>query len=122
MRSESTSALAHPRLTKPTAGARGVSPGVPPVWLAVDLTMDMGACGGAREPVGDRHPASTMGVYDSTAASLTGRCVAFDRDYCQRFYFNPRTAVTSRAEMRAPARLIVACAGYVGLAGALHRR
>lgn len=41
--------------------------------------------------------------------------MAFDRDYYQRFYFNPRTAVTSRAEMRARARLIVACVQYVGL-------
>jgi SAM-dependent methyltransferase len=41
--------------------------------------------------------------------------MVFDRDYYQRFYFNPRTAVTSRAEMRARARLIAACVGYVGL-------
>jgi SAM-dependent methyltransferase len=41
--------------------------------------------------------------------------MAFDRDYYQRFYFNPRTAVTSRAEMRARARLIVGCVQYVGL-------
>jgi SAM-dependent methyltransferase len=39
----------------------------------------------------------------------------FDRDYYQRFYFNPRTAVTSRAEMRARARLIVGCVDYLGL-------
>lgn len=39
----------------------------------------------------------------------------FDRDYYQRFYFNPRTAVTSRSEMRARARLIVSCAQYLGL-------
>jgi len=39
----------------------------------------------------------------------------FDRDYYQRFYFNPRTAVTSRAEMRARARLIAGCVQYVGL-------
>ena len=39
----------------------------------------------------------------------------FDRDYYQRFYFNPRTAVTSRAEMRARARLIVGCVQYLGL-------
>jgi SAM-dependent methyltransferase len=39
----------------------------------------------------------------------------FDRDYYQRFYFNPRTAVTSRAEMRARARLIVGCVEYLGL-------
>jgi SAM-dependent methyltransferase len=41
--------------------------------------------------------------------------MAFDRDYYQRFYFNPRTAVTSRAEMRARARLIAGCLQYVGL-------
>jgi len=41
--------------------------------------------------------------------------MAFDRDYYQRFYFNPRTAVTSRAEMHARARLIVGCVQYVGL-------
>ncbi|HWW19683.1 MAG TPA: class I SAM-dependent methyltransferase [Steroidobacteraceae bacterium] len=39
----------------------------------------------------------------------------FDRDYYRRFYFNPQTAVTSRAEMRARARLIVGCVNYVGL-------
>jgi 2-polyprenyl-3-methyl-5-hydroxy-6-metoxy-1,4-benzoquinol methylase len=41
--------------------------------------------------------------------------MAFDRDYYQRFYFNPRTAVTSRAEMSARARLIAGCVDYVGL-------
>jgi len=41
--------------------------------------------------------------------------MAFDRDYYRRFYFNPRTAVTSRAEMRARARLIVSCVQYIGL-------
>jgi len=39
----------------------------------------------------------------------------FDQSYYQRFYFNPRTAVTSRAEMVARARLIAACVQYVGL-------
>ncbi len=39
----------------------------------------------------------------------------FDRDYYERFYFNPRTAVTSRAEMRARARLIAGCVQYLGL-------
>jgi SAM-dependent methyltransferase len=39
----------------------------------------------------------------------------FDRDYYQRFYYNPRTAVTSRAEMRARARMIAGCVQYVGL-------
>jgi 2-polyprenyl-3-methyl-5-hydroxy-6-metoxy-1,4-benzoquinol methylase len=39
----------------------------------------------------------------------------FNRDYYQRFYFNPRTAVTSKAEMGARARLIAGCADYLGL-------
>jgi SAM-dependent methyltransferase len=41
--------------------------------------------------------------------------VPFDRAYYQRFYFNPRTAVTSRAEMGARARLIASCVDYIGL-------
>ena len=39
----------------------------------------------------------------------------FDRDYYQRFYLDPRTAVVSRAEMRARARLIGAYAAHIGL-------
>ena len=39
----------------------------------------------------------------------------FDQAYYQRFYFDPRTAVTSRAEMRARARLIGAFTAHVGL-------
>lgn len=39
----------------------------------------------------------------------------FDRAYYQRFYHNPRTAVTSRAEMRDRAALIAATVTYVGL-------
>lgn len=39
----------------------------------------------------------------------------FDRAYYQRFYFDPRTAVTSRSEMRARARLIAAYVEHVGL-------
>jgi 2-polyprenyl-3-methyl-5-hydroxy-6-metoxy-1,4-benzoquinol methylase len=41
--------------------------------------------------------------------------MAFDQDYYQRFYYHPRTAVTSRAEMRARGRMIAACVQYVGL-------
>jgi SAM-dependent methyltransferase len=41
--------------------------------------------------------------------------MAFDQDYYQRFYYNPRTAVTSRAEMRARGRMIAAYVEYVGL-------
>ena len=39
----------------------------------------------------------------------------FDRDYYRRFYYDSRTAVTSRAEMRARARLIGAYADHIGL-------
>lgn len=39
----------------------------------------------------------------------------FDRDYYQRFYFDPRTAVVSRAEMNARARLVAAYAAHIGL-------
>jgi SAM-dependent methyltransferase len=39
----------------------------------------------------------------------------FDRDYYQRFYFNPRTAVTTQAEAKNRARLIAAHADYIGL-------
>jgi 2-polyprenyl-3-methyl-5-hydroxy-6-metoxy-1,4-benzoquinol methylase len=39
----------------------------------------------------------------------------FDRDYYRRYYFNPRTAVISRAEMRARARLVAAYALHIGL-------
>lgn len=41
--------------------------------------------------------------------------MAFDREYYQRFYLDPRTAVTSRAEMAARARMIAGCVDYVGL-------
>lgn len=41
--------------------------------------------------------------------------MAFDREYYQRFYFNARTAVTSRAEMHARGRMIAACVEYLGL-------
>jgi 2-polyprenyl-3-methyl-5-hydroxy-6-metoxy-1,4-benzoquinol methylase len=43
---------------------------------------------------------------------MTGR---FDREYYRRFYFDPRTAVVSRAEMRARAALIGAYARHIGL-------
>ena len=41
--------------------------------------------------------------------------MAFDRAYYDRFYFNPRTAVTTRIEARNRARLIAAHADYIGL-------
>jgi 2-polyprenyl-3-methyl-5-hydroxy-6-metoxy-1,4-benzoquinol methylase len=39
----------------------------------------------------------------------------FGRDYYQRYYHDPRTAVTSRGEMRARARLIAAGCEHLGL-------
>ena len=39
----------------------------------------------------------------------------FDKDYYQRFYFDSRTAVISRAEMKARANLIAAYANHIGL-------
>jgi 2-polyprenyl-3-methyl-5-hydroxy-6-metoxy-1,4-benzoquinol methylase len=39
----------------------------------------------------------------------------FDRDYYHRYYFEPRTAVTSAREMQARARLIAAYVEHVGL-------
>jgi 2-polyprenyl-3-methyl-5-hydroxy-6-metoxy-1,4-benzoquinol methylase len=39
----------------------------------------------------------------------------FDREYYRRFYFDPLTAVTSRVEMRARAKLIAAYVEHAGL-------
>ena len=39
----------------------------------------------------------------------------FDQAYYRRFYYDPRTAVTSRTEMRARARLIGAFSAHIGL-------
>ncbi|HET7197430.1 MAG TPA: hypothetical protein VFI86_02100, partial [Burkholderiales bacterium] len=39
----------------------------------------------------------------------------FDRAYYQRYYYDSRTAVATRAEMRARARLIAAFVAHVGL-------
>ncbi len=41
--------------------------------------------------------------------------MAFDQAYYRRFYYDPRTAVTSRAEMQARARLIGAFTRHMGL-------
>ena len=47
--------------------------------------------------------------------AVAGMSTRFDREYYRRFYFDGRTAVTSRAEMRARARLIAAYADHIGL-------
>ncbi len=49
----------------------------------------------------------------SKAVSRPG--TRFDRDYYRRYYFDPRTAVTSRAEVRARGALIAAFARHVGV-------
>jgi 2-polyprenyl-3-methyl-5-hydroxy-6-metoxy-1,4-benzoquinol methylase len=41
--------------------------------------------------------------------------MSFDKDYYDRYYRNPRTAVTSRAEMARRAALIAAGTDYLGL-------
>ena len=41
--------------------------------------------------------------------------MAFDHDYYRRYYYDPRTAVTSRQELRARARLIAAFTAHIGL-------
>jgi hypothetical protein len=40
---------------------------------------------------------------------------AFDHEYYRRYYYDPRTAVTTRREMQARARLIAAFTEHVGL-------
>jgi SAM-dependent methyltransferase len=41
--------------------------------------------------------------------------MAFDQAYYERFYLDPRTAVTTRAETQARARLIAACMRYLDI-------
>jgi SAM-dependent methyltransferase len=41
--------------------------------------------------------------------------MAFDEAYYRRYYHDPRTAVTSRSEMRERAELIATCVRYIGL-------
>jgi SAM-dependent methyltransferase len=48
-------------------------------------------------------------------AATKGRSSGFDRDYYQRYYYDGRTAVASRSEMRARARLIAAFVAHAGL-------
>jgi SAM-dependent methyltransferase len=50
------------------------------------------------------------------ATGKRGRAAGtFDRAYYQRYYFDPRTAVVSRSEMRARAELIAAFTAHAGL-------
>src|SRR5687767_4234179 len=56
-----------------------------------------------------RGDGALMGAYGN------GMTEQFDRAYYQRFYVDPRTAVTSRAEMNARGRLIAAMADHIGM-------
>jgi SAM-dependent methyltransferase len=47
--------------------------------------------------------------------SPDGRPMPFGREYYQRYYYDPHTAVVTAAEMRARARLIAAFAAHSGL-------
>jgi SAM-dependent methyltransferase len=49
------------------------------------------------------------------SVSVAAKRAQFDRAYYQRYYFDPCTAVASRSEMRARARLIAAFAAHAGL-------
>jgi hypothetical protein len=49
------------------------------------------------------------------AGGAQRRTALFDRAYYQRYYHDPRTAVTSRAEMRTRARMIAAGVQYLGM-------
>ncbi len=49
------------------------------------------------------------------SARASAAAPRFDQAYYQRYYFDARTAVISRAEVRARARLIGACAAHIGL-------
>src|SRR5262245_37435230 len=50
-----------------------------------------------------------------TCGAMKAAATRFDRDYYRRYYFEPRTAVTSRHEMQARARLIAAYVEHLGL-------
>jgi hypothetical protein len=47
--------------------------------------------------------------------------MAFDKEYYEKFYFDPKTAVTDKKEMQSRARLIAAYALHTGLPGCSRR-
>ena len=57
------------------------------------------------------------GAFSSQSALIEARarCEHFGREYYQRYYFDARTAVATRREIKARARLIAALTGHVGL-------
>jgi len=57
----------------------------------------------------------TSGDCPRRLAGLRADGMAFDEAYYRRYYHDPRTAVTSRAEMRDRAGMIAATVRYIGL-------
>src|SRR5256886_15478769 len=57
------------------------------------------------------------GAFSSHSAPIEARARRehFGREYYRRYYLDPRTAVATRREMHARARLIAALTGHVGL-------
>src|ERR1700749_1146358 len=50
-----------------------------------------------------------------TTSSAQDGAMSFDQEYYERFYFDPKTAVTNSKEMQSRARLIAAYAQHTGL-------
>src|SRR3954470_4488739 len=71
--------------------------------------------GGAGRGGGHRRRPAGASPGQARAQENAGMSERFDRDYYRRFYLDTRTAVVSRAEMRARARLIGAYAAHIGL-------
>ncbi|MGB6605451.1 MAG: class I SAM-dependent methyltransferase [Steroidobacteraceae bacterium] len=60
-------------------------------------------------------PPFSAGVRGPRGARAARTTAHFGREYYQRYYYDPRTAVVTRAEMRARARLIAAFVAHAGL-------
>jgi SAM-dependent methyltransferase len=54
-------------------------------------------------------------AYRTGERGQLGSAADFDRDYYRRYYFDPRTAVTTRAEMDARGRLIAGLVDHIDL-------
>ena len=79
----------------------------------MDAATNRAAVRAANQPVpAVNHP--TVQRPFSVGGGLKSR-MRLGRDYYRRYYFDPRTAVATRAEMRARARLIAALTTHAGL-------
>ncbi len=82
-------------------------------WLGASIAAVIGVVGLAGGLLVRRSVRRELGKPLATKSSRMS--TRFDREYYRRFYFDGRTAVTSRVEMRARARLIAAYADHIGL-------